>query len=339
MIKFEMSLQRSNNEYVQLIRISEFTKRYNISECHFQRVINETTANKIFRSLRDIIMRKEEPYIPSVITVCKTSQKYYLVDGNHRIFAYKKLLDSINYDIQFYICIVDVETEEDANRVFKIINKNSKLEKMPEGVSISQVNPVKDYFLKKYPKIFKSSLNPYRPNISETLFAEIIGTVVKNRPEITPDEIIEIIENFNKELSRKNEKYFKGKFDQIGKVRAFLDKAKISKFYIGALGNNWPTEVLSLFQLEETQKFERKKFNLKMRIAVWNKYIGKNMSESECFFCEEMIRVENFEIGHDLALAKSGSNDIENLFPLCGACNKIMGTDDFETKYKDWRDR
>lgn len=334
-----MSLSRSSNETVILIRISDFLLKYNLTECHFQRVINESRATKIYNRLKKLILDKREPVIPSIVTLCKSSNSYFLIDGNHRIFAYKKLLEDINYDILFYLCIVDVDNEEEANEVFKIINKNSKLEKMPEGVPISRVNPVKDYFFRKYPKIFRDSLNPYRPNISETLFGEIIGTIIKKVPDITSEEIIERIEEYNKELTKKNEKYFKGKYDNIRQVRTFLDKAKTSKFYIGALGNNkWPTEILNLFQLENNQQFERRKrFDPKMRTAIWNKYIGKGVSECECFFCDEMISWDNFEIAHDKALANGGSNDIDNLFPLCSTCNKLMGTDDFKTAYNSWR--
>ena len=46
-----------------------------------------------------------------------------------------------------------------------------------------------------------------------------------------------------------------------------------------------------------------------------------------CLCCaSEPITVKNFDIGHVVAFSRGGSNEIENLRPICGYCNNSMGT-------------
>ena len=65
--------------------------------------------------------------------------------------------------------------------------------------------------------------------------------------------------------------------------------------------------------------------------ATWKKYMGYK-TEGKCYCCRmETISVFNFEIGHNKAKAKGGSNDIENLRPICKGCNTSMGTQSIES--------
>ena len=67
-------------------------------------------------------------------------------------------------------------------------------------------------------------------------------------------------------------------------------------------------------------------------MAVWEKfYNGKD--HEKCVFCSREISLDTFQVGHDLALARGGTYKLDNLFPLCGACNKKMSTESFEGMY------
>jgi len=63
-----------------------------------------------------------------------------------------------------------------------------------------------------------------------------------------------------------------------------------------------------------------------VRIDVWEKYVGKNEYEGKCYVCDESINITNFEVGHNKAVAKGGSDRIENLRPICRKCNSSKGT-------------
>jgi 5-methylcytosine-specific restriction endonuclease McrA len=67
-----------------------------------------------------------------------------------------------------------------------------------------------------------------------------------------------------------------------------------------------------------------------VRIDVWNEYIGKDKLEGKCYVCGNIIRITDFEVGHNKAVAKGGSDRKENLRPICRKCNLSMGTKSIE---------
>jgi hypothetical protein len=64
-----------------------------------------------------------------------------------------------------------------------------------------------------------------------------------------------------------------------------------------------------------------------LRISVWNSNVGSDVMIAKCYVgCGCAISFQNFECGHIKASASGGSDDLENLKPICSTCNKSMGT-------------
>jgi len=64
----------------------------------------------------------------------------------------------------------------------------------------------------------------------------------------------------------------------------------------------------------------------RLREVVWNTYNGdKYSSKCHVTWCNNIINVFNYQVGHDIPESKGGSLDIENLKPICGNCNLSMG--------------
>ena len=75
----------------------------------------------------------------------------------------------------------------------------------------------------------------------------------------------------------------------------------------------------------------RKKLTKDQRIEVWRKYIGATKAEGPCYVCKRTIHMSDFDVGHDIARAKGGTDNIANYRPICRQCNRGMGTMSIET--------
>lgn len=70
---------------------------------------------------------------------------------------------------------------------------------------------------------------------------------------------------------------------------------------------------------------KRRPIDKNLRNHVWQKY-NKNSLSGKCYVCERPITYDTFVVGHNIALAKGGTDRITNLRPLCHGCNTSMGT-------------
>ena len=73
------------------------------------------------------------------------------------------------------------------------------------------------------------------------------------------------------------------------------------------------------------------KISESLRNAVWLKYIGNEKGTSICSCCNlQPIDRGNYECGHIVSRNNNGDTKLYNLRPICGKCNKSMGTKDME---------
>jgi len=84
------------------------------------------------------------------------------------------------------------------------------------------------------------------------------------------------------------------------------------------------------------KKKKRKSMPKAVKVTVWNKYIGANKAEGKCYVCGRTIHITDFDVGHNKAKARGGSDDISNLRPICRTCNLSMGTMSIETFKKKY---
>jgi len=67
---------------------------------------------------------------------------------------------------------------------------------------------------------------------------------------------------------------------------------------------------------------KREKIPATIRNIVFKTHVINN----KCYCCKiEDISLANFECGHIIAVKDGGENNIDNLRPICGNCNKSMG--------------
>jgi 5-methylcytosine-specific restriction endonuclease McrA len=69
-----------------------------------------------------------------------------------------------------------------------------------------------------------------------------------------------------------------------------------------------------------------------IRSQLWGIYISEYINEHTCCCCKKIrITIKNFEIGHVISKKNGGSDDIQNLRPICAVCKHISNDDIIET--------
>jgi hypothetical protein len=86
----------------------------------------------------------------------------------------------------------------------------------------------------------------------------------------------------------------------------------------------------------EQPKTKKKTVPKVVRDLAWNRWIGEDVAKHKCMSCEiNEIRMNSFHCGHVIAEANGGKTSVDNLRPICSACNLSMGTenmDDFKAR-------
>ena len=75
------------------------------------------------------------------------------------------------------------------------------------------------------------------------------------------------------------------------------------------------------------EKKKKKSIPKNIKKLVWAKYIGQEIIRHKCLCCKT-VTIENtfFECGHVVSERDGGTLEISNLRPICGECNRSMGT-------------
>lgn len=88
---------------------------------------------------------------------------------------------------------------------------------------------------------------------------------------------------------------------------------------------------------EKDKKRKKQPIPKNVRNIVWNHYIGEDVIKHKCLCCKKVsISNTSFDVGHVISEKNGGTHEINNLRPICCACNHSMGTEnmiDFVVKF------
>ena len=327
-----------NNTIYKIVPAKEFISDKTISIPKYQRMIEDDHVQSIVDYQQELY-EKTGKYDFSMGTisighVLDINQKT-IIDGQHRYLACKKLVEQYGAEFELIIAEITVKTTPEAFEIHKLINHSRPVSIYGLFDEHNTIKATVEHFSKKYKKYFSRSIHPHKPNLN----SEKIGTDLKNsgivkRLNLTDsDLLIELLENLNAFYGRHiNEKCIewgitpsvKNKFDEVTPC-----------FYLGAWDPRQFLHTILVSQItgqdfrqmkHKIIRNERKNIPYSLRINIWNTYIGKSIREGKCYVCDEDINLEAFECGHNISVHNGGKNTIQNLRPICGMCNKSMGS-------------
>ncbi len=256
-----------------------------------------------------------ELFKPIVVATDKQKQ-VWILDGQHRLKAYEKLTEEkvLPENIKIPVYVISVDSQEQAKVLFQRINVSQPYFELPEHSDV--LKKVMISLQNTYPDAIRSDSGQkfcQIPRIMASKLERDLSELIENEKDYT--EILRQIKQINAILKEKCSP----------KVRSIGEK--LNDFYLGC-EKNWyklgSTQVKGYENVNET----RIHISSNTRKQVWGKIFSD--IDGECYGCTQPIDVYNYIVAHITPLSKKGTNDLDNLYPLCKDCNSKMGSKSFE---------
>ena len=247
-----------------------------------------------------------------------------ILDGQHRFLAYKQYYteaidQSDKNDAAFNITYMEriCNSRDDLKQYFIDLNNNfnSSAIIIIEN-ELDAKDAIKSHIHSKYKKHISQAAKPRFPNVNldQVVRYFIDKHGVKDSDGILNyDKIINTLEAVNGDLRDKLRDTDQTKFEEAEKKDGF---------YIAYLLND-----------ADSPK-SRRPLPKKVRTDVWNKHFNEEAYSGACKVCKCKITKDDFQCGHIIAVAKGGKDNIGNLAPVCGQCNRGMMTENMDTYIK-----
>ena len=157
------------------------------------------------------------------------------------------------------------------------------------------------------------NINAKPSNNSETLSQILYGEkfkVLKNQKNW-----VKIKTNFDNYIGYIKKNYFYKNFKPTFKIKKTKSRIFIKK---------------------KNNKYRKATIPKAIREQTWLKTFGKKY-ESKCYisWCENVINVFDFHVGHNIPECKGGKLCLENVKPICSRCNHSMGSQYTITEWLD----
>jgi hypothetical protein len=296
--------------------------------------------DKIF-SIYEILKAKTFNLLfgPIIIAVLKhdTDIEFWLVDGQHRIEAAIRLNKEDKND-NLECVFVDVQNQNDTEKLFELVNQDSFKNKWIINSDIFQKNLVKEFKIMletKYKGCFriKSSKASHIMTIDEFMNKLIELELLEDWPDGLPsiEDLCERLEDCNEIFIKKvhyletltnKDCYHPEEINILGKhkVCIFFKNNNFCSCFIDCL---YKKEILP----KHDYKNNREALSKKVKNVVWKKMFGsKKMGDCPIPFCENKLEKDYIICGHVISVANGGSNEPDNLKPICANCNTKMSS-------------
>ena len=275
------------------------------------------------------------------------SPKYYVLDGQHRIKALEKIINSqIESNADIYnkpieIIIIKFNGISEMKDYFVDINSNSKIEPIytyfNDEMIQSSILKLRGWLKENYSVSFRRSEKKSDNNKNYHL-NEFIRL-------FTPDDIKQFYDNLHENYGNESiiiEKLLLANISAKDQLQEFSKKGKrnyyvadkeyekclMSGFYLAYENINSIDFIFGYsddVEIKEITHTTKIKITSKMRKDVWKKRNGNSMN-GKCYICDDNMEFDAFHCGHIIADKNGGQIILSNLEPICMGCNLSMGT-------------
>jgi hypothetical protein len=348
--------KKESSEILNLIRIFYKTPKNIIGRTSFkkiqsfiekpdcQRSIDDEHVNKLLSYQIKHYEKYKEFFFPRQIIIGLLNNKFYVMDGQHRLHCIKYLVTKYQKDIELNVSILILKDECELDEKFLAINQNT-----PVPIVANDINGWKEfdrhieqYLRTNFGKYIKKSKNPYSPNFNITNLFEYmkkhrVSQRLKNDHKIFLAEL-DNLNRYYRQTYTTSLIHMKGNiFKKILKTKEIQ---KDNPLFVTLFKNfEWVNRIV--YKLETGKNYEnmvhvdcnyRKRITKNLRLSVWSKRFETSMV-GNCYVCLRSLNYDDFECGHVDSVFYGGKTNLNNLEPICGGCNRDMGIQNLE-EYK-----
>lgn len=322
-----------------------------------QRLLSEDYIDYIIEDQEKEYKKNKQFSILQSITCGDLNDKRYILDGQHRIEAFKRL-QNLGYQLDQYIPLIVYKTDsyEELREYYVRINQNHPINPL-------ELSEIWFNYGKELCTLLNNEYKVYIKNTSKSCncpyinIAELI-TYIKERHVFeriqtytTPNTIVNVlfekIIEFNKYLNYNYVNIIAYQLSSDHKQRFVkcYEKNNDNPCFLGVWRRFEWIEIIIYLIVKRIRVNEinldqfsnvRKKIPLILKNNVWKKRNGNSM-EGKCYVCDEMLCYENMECGHIVPHVQKGEITLDNLEPICKMCNRDMGAmnlNDYKQLYK-----
>lgn len=279
----------------------------------FQRELCVERVSHFLESIENYYYEFSEIINLNPINVALCDGKYWVLDGQHRFMAYKRLLNE--FDLQeharFSVSVIvrTCSTWDEVKSFFSVLNQHFMSEELiTDAPRLDMTAELKTHIRNRFPAFISHTQRPRFPHINLDSFVSFLL-------EQYPHDTLQRLERANADTG--------AALHCLDAPRFYRIKAKGDLFFV------------HIYYAMKTQQKTRTALPASVRAALWTRSFP-HAHEGKCRVCSKVISFLDFHAGHVVASANGGSDRLDNLECVCALCNLSMGTmnmDTFKAKY------
>ena len=194
-----------------------------IPEC--QRILDNIKLESLIDYQKEMFIKHQCYKFIGVLSVCVYNGNNYLVDGQHRFCSMVQLYNNYKHNFNIFLQLIYVNSIEQLKIVYENINKNTPLPDIvfDDNNEKNIITEVVNYFQRNYPKVWSNSSKCHRPSIFINYFQETLLFIQNYLECENSEELITIIEDYNKNHKKQKKEDYKDKSISIKMFNNAID--------------------------------------------------------------------------------------------------------------------